>query len=273
MRQHWSVILALGTVCALAGQAFSVPTFYILQEDARYTQIGATATALQGYQFLGRATPNDGIGPIDFNGGTISFATGSPLGPTALSPVGNELDYRSGTVTQATFQSDYPAGIYNFHLTDSANAAHTQDEAVDSRITPAPMTIPTLTAATFNGLQGMDPTKAFTISFNSFTDANPNALIFLGIVDSGNNTVLFDGLQPNVTQDTIAANTLSAGQQYATVLFFSNVNITPDNNGEVLMDNRTTTFFTTAPEPSGVAILALAAGGLIKRRQRKTPSL
>jgi len=261
---------SLVVVCALSAQVLAVPTFYIVQKDARYTQSGPSTVGLAGYQFLGRATPNDGIGPIDFNGGTISFPAGSPVPTSALGPVGAELQYRSGVLDLATFQADYPDGSYHFHLTDSANASHTQDESVDSSIAAPPTSIPALTAASFNGLQGMDSTKSFTVNFNTFTGANADALIFFGVTNSSGSTILFDGLQPNVTQDTIAANVLQPGQQYNFLLFFSNVAITADNNGEVLQDNRTAGSFTTAPEPSSAAVCMLALGALALRRRKRS---
>jgi len=64
-------------------------------------------------------------------------------------------------------------------------------------------TVPLLSSGSFNGLQGMDASKPITLSFNAFTDANANALIFFAIQDSLGQTPVFDGLQPNVTQDTI----------------------------------------------------------------------
>lgn len=262
-------LLIVGTVCALAAPGLAVPTFYIVQRDARYTQGGPSALALTGFQLQGRATPNDGVGPIDFNGGTITFPASSPLTTTALGPVGAELDYRSPVVDQATFQTDYPNGVYSFHLTDSTNAAHTQNESVDSTIAAPPTAVPTLTSTSFSGLQGMNASQPFTVNFNAFTGANANALIFFGVTDSAGNTVLFDGLQPNVTQDTIGANVLQAGKQYSFVLFFSNVAITADNNGEVLQDNRTSGTFVTAPEPASGAVLCFLSLSLILRRRSR----
>jgi hypothetical protein len=260
--------IALGAVCALAAPALSVPTFYIVQKDARYTQSGASTVTLAGFQFLGRATPNDGVGPIDFDGGTISFPAASSLATSALGPSGAELRYNSGIVDQTTFQTNYPDGIYNFHLTDSANAAHTENASVDSSIAPVPTAIPALSAASFNGLQGMNPAQPFTVNFNAFTGANANALIFFAITDAGGSTILFDGLQPNVTQDTIAANTLQLGQQYNFFLFFSNAAITAANNGEVLQENRTNGSFATAPEPSSAALCMLGIAVFALRRTR-----
>jgi hypothetical protein len=269
MKNLWIWAAAVGAACASAVPALSAtaPTFYIVQKDAFYTQSGPSTPTLNGFQFKGRATPNDGVSNIAFDGGTITFPAASPLPPSALGPVGVELDYKSALVDQATFQTDYPDAVYKFHLTDSANAAHTEDASVDTSLAAMPSVIPALTGTSFNALQGMDPTKSFTFNWNSFTGANPNALIFFFVTNSSGGTVFSDGLQPNVTQDTISANLLQPGQQYNYIVFFSNVSVV--GNGETLQDARTTGSFVTAPEPSGLLLCGLGVGGLMLRRRNR----
>lgn len=264
------VVVLLFVLAGAETSALSVPTFFVVQDDAKFTQTGPSTVVADGLTFVGSATPNDGIGPIDFDGGTISFPAASPLAPAALSPNSPNLQYSSGTVSPSVFHADYPTGIYTFHLTDSTNPSNTQTESVDSSIATMPSTVPMLTAASFNALQGMDPTKAQTVNFNSFADAGAPSLIFFALVDSSNDVLLEDGLQPGVTQDVIPANMLSPGSQYDVILFFTNTVITADNNGEVLMDNRTDTFFTTqsVPEPaSGMLCLITTAAAFTRRRR------
>jgi hypothetical protein len=279
MKNVCSGLVAMGIVCALAAPVWAVPTFYIIQKDALFTQSGPSTVSPVGFQFLARATPNDGASPINFNAGTVSFPAASPLATTALTPLGgagSELRYSSGVVNQTTYQTDYPDGNYNFHLTNSSPSA-TEDATVtvDSvTATPPPTSIPALTAASFNALQGMDPTKPFTMNWNSFTGANSTALIFLFVTDASNNIVFFDGPQPNVTQDTIPANTLQLGHTYGYKLFFSNTTVGPlvssdGVQGEVLQDNRTSGSFATVPEPSSAALCLLGLGGVALRRKRR----
>jgi hypothetical protein len=264
------VVFAVGVLGEFAAWASATtPTFFILQEDKRFLQTGASTVIGDGFNFLGRATPNDGVGPIAYDGGTLTLPAAGPLGTVPLGPVGAEVRYASGKIDQTTFQTDYPNGTYTFHMTSSGNASLTQTEAVDSTIVTAPTTVGMLSASTFNSLQGMDPTKSLTVNFDAFTDANPTALIFFAVQDSHGNTPIFDGLQPNVTQDTIAANTLQPGNQYTWFLFFDNIAITADNNGEVLLDNRTSGSFSTVPEPVTVLpLIALAIAVLTGRRRQ-----
>lgn len=270
MRQSLLPLVIAVALCA-AGARAAVPTFFVLQEDTRFIQTGATTSAADGFNFLGKATPNNGVGPIAFDGGTLSFPAASPVPTSSLSPVGADLRYSSGKVlSQATFQTDYPNGTYAFHLTDSTNAGHTQDETVDSSIATAPSTVPMLTATSFTALQGMDATKPFTVNFNSFADPGSGALIFFAIQDSVGNLPVFDGLQPNVTQDTIPANTLQPGNQYSFFLFFENNSISADNIAQVTLDNRTSGSFSTqaVPEP-GIALIGMVGIGLACMRRRR----
>jgi hypothetical protein len=249
----------------------AVPTFFVLQTDTRFIQSGPSTTVSDGFSFTAQAAPNDFASAMDFDGGTVSFPASSPIPTSPLSPSGVSLDYASGKVTnQATFQSDYPAsGIYTFHMTDSANASHTQTQAVDNSTGVPVTTIPALTAASFNGLQGLDVTHPFTVNFNSFTGAGSTALIFLAIQDSLGNTPVFDGLQPNVTQDVIPANTLTPGTSYKFFLFFEND--TDTTNTQVTVDDRTSGSFTTAavPEPASGAVLLVTALGCLTTRRRR----
>ena len=262
-------VLILGVLGSFAGRSSATtPTFFIVQDDTRFTQTGPSTIGADGFDFIGNATPNDGIGPIAFDGGTLTPPSGSPLGTVTLSTVGVSQKYSSGKVNQTTFQTDYPNGTYTFHMTSSANPSLTQTEAVNNTGVAPPTSDPMLSAASFTALQGMDPTKAVTVSFNNFTGANANALIFFAIQNSSGQSLIFDGLQPNVTQDTIPAGTLQAGAQYSLVLFYSNVAITADNNGEILMDTRTTASFSTVPEP--VAGLAIALVVALAARRRRT---
>jgi hypothetical protein len=270
MRARLLVLFAVGLLSQFAAWASATtPTFFILQEDKRFLQTGPSTVTGDGFSFQGRASPNDGVGPIAYDGGTLTPPAASPLGAVPMGPVGVEVRYSSGKVDQTTFQTNFPGGIYTFHMTNSGNPALTQTEAVDSTIVTAPNTVGMLTASSFSGLQGMDSTKSFTVNFNTFADPNPTALIFFAVQDSLGNTPIFDGLQPNVTQDTIPANALQPGKQYNFFLFFDNIAITADNQGEVLLDNRTSGSFTTAPEPStALPLIALGLAALAGRTRR-----
>ena len=92
------------------------------------------------------------------------------------------------------------------------------------------------------------------------------------LLDKNGSVVQFDGLQPNAGQDTIAANTLQAGQNYRYILFFSNDAVGIDT--QLQLNSRTQGFFTTAggatatPEPASAVLALLGAGALFGFKRR-----
>jgi len=142
VKQIVHFIVAVGALCGLATNAWCTQTFFILQKDARFIQNGPTTTTGDGFTFLGRASPNDGIGPISFERGTFTFPAPSPLNARATGACWRRASVFVWQDRSADLQTNYPDGIYTFHMTDSTNATNTQTQAVDSRIVAAPATVP-----------------------------------------------------------------------------------------------------------------------------------
>lgn len=67
--------------------------------------------------------------------------------------------------TLADLQADYPFGGYDFNFGGGTPAA----ESISYTENLFPSAIPAITAASFNGLQGMNPTNFFTVDFDGFT--------------------------------------------------------------------------------------------------------
>ena len=249
---------------------FAAP-FYIIQKDTRYTQTsGAAPTTPDGFDFFATVTT-----PGSFDGGTTTVPVTNQVLP--LANQGTQLQFGSGVIAgQTTFNATFPLGVYSFHLTDTANPANTADATVDDSTETFPI-IPALTPSSFAALQSMDPTQALTVQFNTFTGAPPpfnGPLTFFAIVRQSNGSIVqFDGLQPDVGQDAIPANTLLAGEQYRYILFFSNDAV--GTNTQLQLNSRTQGFFTpgaaaaAAPEPStawlGWAAIALLVGRFHRR--------
>lgn len=221
--------------------AFGSTAFYIIQKDTRFTQTSTAApTTPDNFDFFATVSPD-----ATFDGGTVTGP--GAFGTQTLSNLGTELQYGSGIIA-----TQNPTGTYTFNVTDSGTPANNTSVSVDDTTETFPDAIPALTGASYTGLQNLDPTQAFTVNFNTFT--GPAALAFFAILDLNTNAVpIFDGLQPNAGQDTIAANSLVGGDSYEFILFFTtNVDTT---NTQLQLTDRTRGFFTTqgaVPEPGTV---------------------
>lgn len=244
--------------------------------NTSYSQTSAAApTTPTGYFFdIGGSMQNAG----DFDGATTTYpGAGSP----ANLPI-NGLFFGIGTPLYPTLTAlhvDYPFGTYSITATNSGTSA-TQTGAFNYTAEHFTSDIPTLTPSTFTGLQGLDPTAGFTISFNSFTpDPLTTGITFFSIHDPSN-TIVFNGgfMSPSTTSVFVPANTLLANTNYSWELDFSDrltgfdkVNGTNTQQG---FDVRTDGAFTTGapalvPEPATLALLgASLVGSAVIRRHR-----
>jgi hypothetical protein len=246
-----------------AAPVFGAP-FYIVQKDIRYLQTSTAApTTSNGFDmFLTVTTPGT------FDGGTVM--TPGSAGTETLSPVGSNLQFGSGVLSDG---SAFPTGNYLFHLTDSTNPASTADQTVDDNVERFSSVIPALTPASWNALQTIDPTMPFTFHFNTFMTSDA-PLTFFAIVNQSDNSIpVFDSLQPNVGQDTVAANTLQNGTPYRFIIFFSN-NIDTTNT-QVQLNSRTQGFFTPSgnltatPEPASISMCLIGGAAMLGALRRR----
>ncbi len=196
-----------------------------------------------------------------------SFATAMLTDPGASSPLTYGLDglatqFSLGQTfaTQAEMDAAFPFGSYVGTAAQGANGAtatasiqYTQDVYSED--------VPAFTPASFNALQGFDPTQPITVNFNSFI-ANPASTLaedatFFTIF--GPPGVVFSQVLPypsTTTSVTIPANTLVGNTQYTVELDFSDRIVA--GNAPVttqLFDVRTDIAATTAAPP--VADLAI----------------
>jgi hypothetical protein len=259
-------------IITLIVPAFGSP-FLILQKDQRFTQTGPGAPGpADGFDLFFTVTS-----PGSFDGGTVTKPSGA--GTATLSPSAGNLQFGSGVITSpAAFNAGFPTGVYSYHLTDSGNAADVQTTTIDDSQETFASQVPALTAASFTALQGLDPTQALTVHFNTFTPASSpfnGPLAFFGIVNQTTSaTVLLDGIQPNSGQDAIAANTLQPGTPYRFILFFANDLVT--TNTQLQLNDRTQGFFNTAggvsaPEPGSALLCVLGIGVSCLRRKITQP--
>jgi hypothetical protein len=124
--------------------------------------------------------------------------------------------------TRADLDAAYRFGTYTATLTSGGIGIATATIHYTQDLTPG--VIPALTSATFQGLQGLAPSRAFTLAFNSFT---PDPLAsasstYLEVFDQNLGSVLSVTLSPSATGYFLPANTLRANARYSLGLLFAN---------------------------------------------------
>lgn len=233
---------------------------------------GAAPSSPSGYFFNAGGVS----GPGDFNSAMLTYP--GPGSPQALT-FSDSAHFGFGSpliASLATFNADYPFGTYTVSAkntvtmaTGSASMNYTQDVYTSS--------IPALAAASFNGLQGMNPGNAFTVDFNSFTpnSAANFAKTFFTIFDSTGAAVFTQGfLDPTTTMVSIPANTLHANNSYRFELDFSdriegsNANVATEQGFDVRTDGN---FRTAAAVPEPGTFTLMLAGLVVScwmRRRR-----
>lgn len=153
-----------------------------------------------------------------------------------------------------SFDADFPGGEYDFYV-DHTN--YTESGAV---MVPAQALYATNAAAVtpdcWTAMQAVDPSRDFTLNFNSFIPSTntTSAFTFVDVPDSATGSEWFgaDFMAPDITTTNIPANTLLYGETYRVNLFFSNRQDTQDAGfggalGTVGFDNLTYTTLITIP--------------------------
>jgi hypothetical protein len=213
----------------------------------------------------------------DFDSVTASYpGAGSPQ---TLAIKGTNFNFGSQyDATQNAQQTDFPYGVYT--VTASNSVTNTvQNGTINYSADYFTSAIPALTANSFNGLSGMNPTNGYTVAFNAFTP-DPNVsvgLTFFSIFDASNNLVFTSGgLSAAATSVYIPLNTLLVNSAYTFELDFTDRIIGYDavNNVNTLQgfDVRTDGAFTTAaavPLPAAFWLFGSALTGFVVTKKRR----
>lgn len=253
------LLLAAGPVCAgLVGVNLFDNTTY------QQTSGAAPSTASSYFFNIGGNMQN----ASDFTSASASFPGTSNLN---LPINGTNFGYGSSAFASlAALHAAFPFGAYTVTATNSGTSA-TQMGVMNYAADYFTSAIPALTATTYNGLNGMNPSATFPVAFNSFT---PNAsvsqgLTFFTIYDGTTGNIVFtDGfLPPTTTGVTVPANTLLPNKTYLFELDFSDRLNGRDSVNQVFteqgFDVRTDGSFTTgaaAPEPGSALLMSVGVG-------------
>lgn len=224
--------------------------------------------------FLCKAT-----NPTDFNFGTLIFP-GNSFGVNYSPAPGQTPPYvyydSPDFPDQASLDAAFPVGTYTAYvINNSMLNAGSVSTSLNYTVDAYPHTIPQVSAASYNALQGMNPAVDLAVDFNSFIP-DPNAtgsFVFLDIDDLSGNEVFGDDFLPSTaTSVTIPADTLLADTGYTYRLIFSDrIDSTNPHDGttdELGFDFGTDGAFTTGgtPEPTALAAGALCATFMFRRR-------
>ena len=267
-----SVAIVFLTMPSLEGAGIGLVDIF---KNISYTQSsGAAPTSPTGFFADVELTS---VNPGDFNNVSVTYpGPGSPLSLPQVSPT--FFSSGPGFATQAAMNAAIPFGAYQYTATNTGVSMTATLNYTTDAFTSA---VPALSSATFSALQGLNPSTALTVGFNSFT---PNAaasegFTFFSIFNSSG-TVFTDGfLAPGTTSLVLPAGTLAADTTYTFELDFSDRINGADANGIPTLvgsDVRTDGTFTTGsavvatPEPGTLLLVGgglLALGVMRKRNQ------
>ena len=244
-----------------------------IYDNTSYQQTSAAApTTPSSYFFdIGGNYASSG----DFDSASATFpGNQSPFALTIDDPT---LSFGNGVGNYTSLSSlhqDFGFGTYDITASNSVTSA-SQTGVLDYTADYFTSAIPALSATTWAGLNGLDPSTALNIGFNSFSP-DPSVtlgLTFFTIYDLSGNVVFTDGfLDPSTTSLNLPVNTLSADTTYGFELDFSDrLNGYDSTDGvftEEGFDVRTDGSFTTGaiapsvPEPCTTALFAFGLLGL-----------
>jgi len=291
------VVVSATLYSAGTGSAFAGLITVDLGKNLQLTQTDAAGDMANPSAYFAARAFYQNTG--DFDSATLAWP--GPASPASMNNVPGTYEFLNGDTaagyfisqstsygTQAAMDAAYPTGSYVYSLNNSGDPSLNTNSTIDYSGDLYPANQPTLTAASFNSLQGLNATQAVTVSFAALQDnpdfdagAGDEDFVFLDVYTAGFGSDVYSTYSASpagLTDFVIPANTLLPGTGYSLLLDFDDRTSGTDGN-EVnqfqLFDVKTEVDFTTAvavttPEPAafelaGLGLLALAWTG---RRRR-----
>jgi len=276
-----AALAALGNAPAFAGIITAD-----LGKNIQYTQTDDTGTLADPNDYFAARVFYDSA--VAYDSAALTINSGTPVSMTNVpgtytflnntTAAGYYIAQSQSYSPQAALDADYPFGSYEYDLylsnilQDSTTIDYTQDYYPNQ---------PIVSGTSFDQLAaGIDPTQAFTLSFNQLVDnpnlsqaPSPSDYVFLDIYNGSTDTYsTFSPTPATTTSFVIPANTLSLGTSYDLLLTFDNR--TFDGSDFQLFDTKTDVDFTTAsapttPEPA-VFLSAVTGLGMIAWLRRRS---
>ena len=270
-----AVAAVLAVVCALPADAGVAAIS--LQKGGFFEQTARKAPpTIDGFVYLFGL----GSGPGEVGAASVSF--GGLADPIALFEVttgpGGEQLWGAGASfnTQADLDAAVPSTNTTFEI--SGGSLGTASADVDWSVDLYPNSIPQFDPVTFDGLQLLDPSSDFTLSFNGFTPSPDAAIALTGILFSsldGSDAGAIVAPTATDTEIIIPAGTLLPNKDYSLGLTYQQaiggVVVTPGPfQGALTLYNvahLTSATFRTVPEPGASTLLAVGLAVALRRRR------
>ncbi len=254
-------LVSAGFVAALSPQILlaSTGSYYVVSKASYYEQNSSSAPGLNvavPYSFLAEI---ENLPTLPVSASSYVAPPTGGTGAIALTPFSAGYRYTAGYANQAALNAAFPNGTYTFHINTSSGGY-----VVPLALSPQsyPSNIPPITTSGWaSGDLVVNPTQSYTFTWHGFAGFHLN----FGI--QGNGTGTFNGAAYSVANPTtgnasytLAANTLTAGQNYQATLEFDNATavnttgVTGANGIAAFGDQTSFTIFAQTPGSAGALV-------------------